>query len=186
MVVCPGPHPLCQFLHSNVSPQTLSACRYMELHFLATTEESSLGSFLAWLLKFLTLWCLAPRLFRLCGRSQSFPSFYRFCVFLAAGTKKAQKTRKKCVFRLKTRKCMLCDVMLLTHQRVHVLQVMGTVERGYGCLTGFCSLFQLFELCKTGTDDGESILHPSDGEVKLSAVVRRYPFLVETSARGEI
>ena len=81
---------------------------------------------------------------------------------------------------------MLCDVMLLAHQRVHVLQVMATVARGYGCLTGFCSLFQLFELCKTGTDGGKSILHPGDGEVKLSAMVHRYPFLVETSVRGEI
>ena len=81
---------------------------------------------------------------------------------------------------------MLCDAMLLAHQRVHVLQVMATVARSYGCLTGFSSLFQLFELCKTGTDGGKSILHPSDGEVKLSAMVRHYPFLVETSVRGEI
>ena len=81
---------------------------------------------------------------------------------------------------------MLCDVMLLAHQRIHALQVMATVARDYGCLTGFCSLFQLFELCKTGTDGGKSILHPSDGEVKLSAMVRRYPFLVETSVRDEI
>ena len=63
---------------------------------------------------------------------------------------------------------------------------MATVARGYGWLTSFSSLFQLFELCKTGTDGGKSILHPSDGEVKLSDMVRRYPFLVETSVRGEI
>ena len=81
---------------------------------------------------------------------------------------------------------MLCDVMLLAHQRVHVLEVMATVARGYECLTGFSSLFQLFELCKAGTDGEKSILHQSDGDVKLSAMVRRYPFLVETSVRGEI
>ena len=81
---------------------------------------------------------------------------------------------------------MLCDVMLLAHQRVHVLQVMATVARGYGCLTGVSSLFQLFELCKTGTDGGKSIRHSSDGEVKMGDMVRRYPFLVETSVRGEI
>ena len=79
---------------------------------------------------------------------------------------------------------MLCDVMLLTHQRVHVSQVMATVARGYGCLTGFSSLFQLFELFKTGTDGGKSILHASDGEVEVGAMVR--PFLVETSVKGEI
>ena len=28
MVVCPGPYPWCQFLHSNVTIQSLSACRY--------------------------------------------------------------------------------------------------------------------------------------------------------------
>ena len=81
---------------------------------------------------------------------------------------------------------MLCDVMLLAHQRVHVLQVMATAARGCGCLTGFSSLFQLFGLCKTGADGGKSILHLSDGEVKMGAMVRRYPFLVETSVRGEI
>ena len=81
---------------------------------------------------------------------------------------------------------MLCDVMLLANQRVHVLQVMATVARGYGWLIELSSLFQLFELCKTGTDGGKSILHPSDGEVKLSAMVRRYPFLVETSVRSEV
>ena len=81
---------------------------------------------------------------------------------------------------------MLCDVMLSAHQRVHVLQVMATVARGCGCLTGFSSLFQLFELCKTGADGGKSILHSSDGEVKMGAMVRRYPSLVETSVRSEI
>ena len=81
---------------------------------------------------------------------------------------------------------MLCDVMLFAHQRVHVLQVMATVARGYKCLTGFCSLFQLFELCKTGTDGAKSILHPSDGKVRWSVMARRYPFVVERSVRGEI
>ena len=28
MVVCPGPHPWYQFLHSNVTIQSISACRY--------------------------------------------------------------------------------------------------------------------------------------------------------------
>ena len=37
----------------------------------------------------------------------------------------------------------------------------------------------------TGTDGQKSILHPSDGEAKWSVSVRRYPFLVETSASGE-
>ena len=81
---------------------------------------------------------------------------------------------------------MLCDVMLLAHRRVHVLQVMATAARSCGCLTGFSSLFQLFELCKLGADGGKSILHLSDGEVEMGAMVRRYPFLVETSVRGEI
>ena len=106
--------------------------------------------------------------------------------------KKAQKPEKdafsgvKMAFLgLKTRKCMLCDVMLLAHQRVHVLQVMATVARGYGCSTGFSSFFQLFELCKTDTDGGKSILHSSDREVKMGAMVRHNPFLVETSVRGE-
>ena len=53
---------------------------------------------------------------------------------------------KKAFLRLKTRKCMLCDVMLIAHQRVHVLQVMATAARGCGCLTGFSCLFQFFEL----------------------------------------
>ena len=57
---------------------------------------------------------------------------------------------------------MLCDVMLLAHQRVHVLQDMAPVARGYVCSTGFSSFFQLFELCKTDTDGGKSILHSSD------------------------
>ena len=53
-------------------------------------------------------------------------------------------------------------------------------------LTGICSYFQLFEPCKTGTDERQSILHQGEGDVKRSVWVRRFPFLVETSARGEI
>ena len=49
-------------------------------------------------------------------------------------------------------------------------------------LTGICSYFQLFEPCETGTDERQSILHQVD--VKWSVWVRRFPFLVETSARG--
>ena len=33
MVVCPGPYPWYQFLHSIVTPQSLTACSYMETHF---------------------------------------------------------------------------------------------------------------------------------------------------------
>ena len=36
---------------THCSEQTLSAFQYMEDHFLATTEGSSLGSFPEWLLK---------------------------------------------------------------------------------------------------------------------------------------
>ena len=46
MVVCPGPFPSYQFLHSIVTSQTHSACRYIEPYFLATTEESSWEAFL--------------------------------------------------------------------------------------------------------------------------------------------
>ena len=53
-------------------------------------------------------------------------------------------------------------------------------------LTGICSYFQLFEPCKTGTDERQSILHQGKGDAKWSVWVRRFPFLVETSARGEI
>ena len=72
----------------------------METHFLATTEGSSLGSFPAWLLKFLTLRCLAPRPFRLCedGEARVFLYFNDLCVFLAAGTKKTRKNPKKMRF----------------------------------------------------------------------------------------
>ena len=53
-------------------------------------------------------------------------------------------------------------------------------------LTGICSYFQLFEPCKTGTHVRQSILHQGEGDVKWSAWVRKFPFLVETSAMGEI
>ena len=43
-----------------------------------------------------------------------------------------------------------CHVVL-AHQRVYVLQVMASVARGYGRLTGISSYFQLFEPCMTGT-----------------------------------
>ena len=51
MVVYPGKYQWYQLLHSFVTIQLLSACRYMEHHFLATTEGSSLGSFPEWFLK---------------------------------------------------------------------------------------------------------------------------------------
>ena len=53
-------------------------------------------------------------------------------------------------------------------------------------LTGVCSYFHLFEPCITGTDERQSILHQGEGDAKWSVWVRRLPFLVETSARGEI
>ena len=53
-------------------------------------------------------------------------------------------------------------------------------------LTGICSYFQLFEPRMTGTDERQSILHQGQGDAKWSVWVRRFPFLVETSARGEI
>ena len=37
----------------------------------------------------------------------------------------------------------------------------------------------------TGTADGQSILHQSEGDAKWSVMVRRFPIFVETSARGE-
>ena len=74
---------------------------------------------------------------------------------------------------------------MLTHQRVCVLQVVATVPRGYVCLTGVSSYFQLFELCKTGADGGKSILHQSEGGTKWSAMVRCFPFLEETFERDE-
>ena len=43
---------------------------------------------------------------------------------------------------------MLCDVMLLAHQRVHVLQVMATVARGYGWLTGFPAFFSFLSYAR--------------------------------------
>ena len=61
----------------------------------------------------------------------------------------------------------------------------GSSYRGYGCLTGVSSYFQLFELCKTGADGGTSILHQSEGGTKWSAMVRCFPFLEETSERDE-
>ena len=74
---------------------------------------------------------------------------------------------------------------MLTHQRVCVLQVVVTVARGYGCLPGIPCYFQLFELCKTAADEGKAILHQSDEGTKWSAMVRCFPFLEETSERGE-
>ena len=74
---------------------------------------------------------------------------------------------------------------MLTHQRVCVLQVIVTVERGYRCLTGVSSYFQLFELCKTATDGENAIVHQSNGGTKWSASVRCFPFLEETSERDE-
>ena len=53
-------------------------------------------------------------------------------------------------------------------------------------LTGISSYFQLFEPCMTGTAGEQSILHQSEGDAKWSVWVRRFPFLVETSTRGEI
>ena len=52
-------------------------------------------------------------------------------------------------------------------------------------LTGISSYFQLFEPCMTGTAGGQSILHQSEGDAKWTVRVRRCPFFVETSARGE-
>ena len=52
-------------------------------------------------------------------------------------------------------------------------------------LTGICGYFQLFEPCMTGTDERQSILHQGEGDAKWSVWVRRFPFLVEASARGE-
>ena len=63
------------------------------------------------------------------------------------------------------------------------MQVMVTVARRCGCLTGICNFFQLFEPCKTG--GWETILHQSDGKAEWSATVRCSPFLEETSERGE-
>ena len=53
-------------------------------------------------------------------------------------------------------------------------------------LTGICCYFQLFEPCKTGTDERQPILHQGEGDAKWSVWVRQFPFLVETFARGEI
>ena len=44
MVLCPGPYPWYQFLHSIATSQMLS--RYIEPHFLKTTEGSSWAAFL--------------------------------------------------------------------------------------------------------------------------------------------
>ena len=74
---------------------------------------------------------------------------------------------------------------MLTHQRVCVLQVVAAVARGYGCLTGVYSYFQLFELCKTGADGGMSLLHQSEEGTKWSAISRCFPFLEETSERDQ-
>ena len=62
---------------------------------------------------------------------------------------------------------------------------MASVARGYGCLTGISSNFQLLEPCLTGTAGGQSILHQREGDAKWSVMVRPFPFSVETSARGE-
>ena len=53
-------------------------------------------------------------------------------------------------------------------------------------LTCICSYFQLFEPCRTGTDGRQSKLHQGERDEKWSAWVRQFPFLVETSARGQI
>ena len=74
---------------------------------------------------------------------------------------------------------------MLTNQRVYVLQVVVTVARSYGCLTGISSYFLLFELWKTAADGGKAILQQSDGWVKGSAVARCFPFLEETSERND-
>ena len=78
---------------------------------------------------------------------------------------------------------MVCDVKcVLTHQRVCVLQVVVTVVRRCGCLTGFCSYFQLFEPCKT-VARWKALLHQSDEGVKWGVAVRFFSFLEETSGR---
>ena len=100
MVVCPGPYPWYQFLHSSVTIQSVSACRYMEHHILVTTEGSFLRSFPAWFSKILTHHYSAPRQFRLCGRSQSFASFYRQRVFLEARTECTEKNPEKARFQV--------------------------------------------------------------------------------------
>ena len=77
-----------------------------------------------------------------------------------------------------------CNIVV-AHQLVYVLQVMATVARGYGCLTVVSSYFQLFEIIMTGTAEGQSILHQSQGDAKWSVMVCRSTFSVETSAKGE-
>ena len=62
---------------------------------------------------------------------------------------------------------------------------MVAAARGYGCLTGISSLFQLFELCKTAAVGGKTILQQSDGGAKWSVVVRCFPFLEGMSERGD-
>ena len=115
-------------------------------------------------------------------------------VFLAAGTKETQKTRRKCVFRfengiLRLKKTVNACVRMSSY----VSPSAGICFTGNGLhstwsrvLTGICSCFQLLEPCKTGTDEQQSILHQGEGDAKWSVWVRQFPFLVETSARGEI
>ena len=74
---------------------------------------------------------------------------------------------------------------MLTHQRVCVLQVAATVAPCCGCLTDVFIYFQLFEPCKTGADKRMFKLHRGDGGTKWSAMVRRFPFLEETSEKIE-
>ena len=133
-----------------------------------------MGNFPAWFFKDMAHRSPAPRQFLLCRRNPEFCFFFNDNTYSWELERNApRKTSKKRVFRCncnfedKTSKCMFCDVVVvLTHQRVYVLQVVVTVASGYGFLTGFYSFFYLFETCKTAGDEWEAILHRSDGRAK--------------------
>ena len=168
MVVCPGPYLWYQFFHSNVTVQSLSACRYMEQQ-----RDRLWDAFLASVIRIWLTGVQRQDSFDSAGESQSFASFLIDSTYSweleRNGPRK--KTREKLVMLLCVKSSAGICFASSGHRSTY-LQV-------------FRKILQLISANWAMQDSrrwmAETILHQSDGRAKKNVAGHCFLFLEETS-----